>query len=70
VPVCKLLDVFQVSILHNFLYLTFGVAGLALARTAAKARPYLLVGGAIYLVLWLYGLHWAPCLPASPPPHG
>ncbi|MEW1602281.1 DUF4383 domain-containing protein [Streptomyces sp. NPDC093808] len=52
----KLLGIFQVSILHNLVHLAFGVAGLALARTAAKARLYLLAGGAVYLVLWLYGL--------------
>lgn len=44
------------SILHNFIHLAFGVAGVALARTAAQARLYLLAGGAIYIVLWLYGL--------------
>jgi hypothetical protein len=27
-----------------------------LARTPANARNYLIGGGAIYLVLWLYGL--------------
>lgn len=52
----KLLGIFQVSILHNLVHLAFGVAGLALSRTAAQARLYLLAGGAIYLVLWLYGL--------------
>lgn len=51
-----LLGVFQVSILHNLVHLLFGVAGLAMARTAAGARNYLIWGGAIYLVLWLYGL--------------
>ena len=51
-----LLGIFQVSILHNIVHLLFGVAGLAMSRTAAAARTYLLVGGAIYLVLWLYGL--------------
>ncbi|TDC50023.1 DUF4383 domain-containing protein [Jiangella ureilytica] len=51
-----LLGVFQVSILHNLVHLLFGVAGLALARTAAGARNYLIWGGIIYLVLWLYGL--------------
>ncbi|TDC44142.1 DUF4383 domain-containing protein [Micromonospora sp. KC213] len=34
----------------------FGVAGLALARTVSGARTYLVAGGAVYLVLWLYGL--------------
>ncbi|MEV1143189.1 DUF4383 domain-containing protein [Micromonospora sp. NPDC049799] len=52
----KLLGLFQVSILHNLVHLAFGVAGLALARTVASARTYLVGGGAIYLVLWLYGL--------------
>ncbi len=51
-----LLGLFQVSVLHNIVHLLFGVAGVALARTAAGARSYLLVGGAIYLVLWIYGL--------------
>lgn len=52
----KLLDVFQVSILHNLVHVAFGIAGLALARQARTAATYLIVGGAIYLVLWLYGL--------------
>jgi Domain of unknown function (DUF4383) len=51
-----LLGVFQVSILHNIVHLLFGVAGLLLAKTAGQARNYLVVGGAIYIVLWLYGL--------------
>ncbi|WP_406725058.1 DUF4383 domain-containing protein [Streptomyces sp. GD-15H] len=52
----ELLGIFQVSILHNLVHLAFGVAGLALSRTASQARLYLLGGGAVYLVLWLYGL--------------
>jgi Domain of unknown function (DUF4383) len=52
----QLLGVFQVSILHNIVHLLFGIAGLALARTASGARAYLIGGGVIYLVLWLYGL--------------
>jgi hypothetical protein len=52
----KLLGVFEVSILHNIVHLLFGIAGLAMARTASAARLYLIGGGAIYLVLWLYGL--------------
>ncbi|MDQ0924955.1 hypothetical protein QF038_003463 [Pseudarthrobacter sp. W1I19] len=51
-----LLGIFQVSILHNIVHLLFGAAGIALARNAAQSRNYLIVGGAIYLVLWLYGL--------------
>ncbi|MGK5740777.1 DUF4383 domain-containing protein [Micromonospora sp. URMC 103] len=52
----RLLDAFQVSALHNIVHLVFGVAGLAMSRTVAMARVYLVGGGAIYLVLWLYGL--------------
>jgi hypothetical protein len=48
--------VFSVSILHNIVHLAFGVAGLVAARTARGARAYLIVGGVIYLVLWIYGL--------------
>ena len=51
-----LLGIFQVSILHNIVHLLFGAAGIAMARTATQSRNFLLVGGAIYLVLWLYGL--------------
>jgi hypothetical protein len=51
-----LLGIFQVSILHNIVHLLFGVAGLLLARTVSGARNYLVWGGAIYLVLFVYGL--------------
>jgi hypothetical protein len=51
-----LLGLFQVSVLHNVVHLLFGVAGVMLARSASGARSYLLVGGIIYLVLWIYGL--------------
>ncbi|MGC1214408.1 MAG: DUF4383 domain-containing protein [Micromonospora sp.] len=52
----KLLGLFQTSVLHNIVHLAFGVAGLAMSRTVAAARTFLVGGGAIYLVLWLYGL--------------
>lgn len=52
----QLLGIFQVSVLHNLVHLAFGVAGVAMARTASTARTFLLAGGAVYLVLWLYGL--------------
>jgi hypothetical protein len=51
-----LLGVFQISILHNLVHLAFGVAGLRMARTLSGARRYLLGGGLVYLLLWLYGL--------------
>ena len=52
----KLLGIFQVSILHNVVHLLFGVIGLALARRTESAISFLIGGGVVYLVLWLYGL--------------
>jgi Domain of unknown function (DUF4383) len=51
-----LLGVFMVSILHNVVHLLFGVVGLAMAKRFDSARLYLIGGGVIYLVLWIYGL--------------
>ena len=51
-----LLGVFQVSILHNIVHLLFGIAGVAFARSAAGSRNFLIWGGVVYLVLWVYGL--------------
>jgi hypothetical protein len=55
-----LLGLFQVSVLHNLVHLLFGVAGILLARRADTARSYLVAGGVVYLVLWLYGLFVDP----------
>jgi hypothetical protein len=52
----KLLGIFQVSILHNIVHILFGIAGIAMAKRADSARTYLVGGGVIYLVLWIYGL--------------
>lgn len=52
----QLLGLFETSTLHNLVHITFGVAGIVLARGAATARWYLLGGGAVYLGLWVYGL--------------
>jgi Domain of unknown function (DUF4383) len=52
----KLLGIFMVSVLHNIVHLLFGIAGLAMAKTYAGAKNFLIVGGVIYLVLWIYGL--------------
>ncbi|MFC5813841.1 DUF4383 domain-containing protein [Nonomuraea harbinensis] len=51
-----LLGVFQVSILHNIVHLLFGVAGILLARTVSGARNFLVGGGVVYLLLWIYGM--------------
>ena len=52
----KLLGIFQVSVVHNVVHLLFGIAGLALSRTARGATSYLVWGGVIYLVLGIYGM--------------
>ena len=51
----KLLGLFQVSVLHNLVHGLFGVIGLALARSVAGARGFLIGGGIVYLVLTVYG---------------
>ncbi|MFL6143710.1 MAG: DUF4383 domain-containing protein [Labedaea sp.] len=51
-----LFGVFMVSILHNLVHLAFGVAGLVMARTLPGARAFLIGGGVIYAVLWIYGM--------------
>jgi hypothetical protein len=51
----KLLGLFQVSVLHNIVHGLFGVTGLVLARSVAGARSFLIGGGAVYLVLTVYG---------------
>jgi hypothetical protein len=60
----KLLGVFQVSVLHNIVHLAFGIVGIALAKTAAGARNFLIGGGVVYLALWVLGVvgagDWIP----------
>lgn len=52
----QLLGVFQVSVLHNLVHLLFGVAGIAAAARVKASRLYLVIGGLVYLVVWVYGL--------------
>jgi hypothetical protein len=51
----KLLGIFEVNALHNIVHLAFGVAGIALAARHETARMFLLVGGAVYFALLVYG---------------
>ncbi|MGZ3144573.1 DUF4383 domain-containing protein [Lentzea chajnantorensis] len=50
-----LFGLFAVSVLHNLVHLAFGIIGLLMARTAGAARLFLVVGGGIYVLLWVYG---------------
>jgi len=52
----ELFGIFEVSVLHNVVHLLFGAVGLALARRAETARAYLIGGGVVYLLLFVYGL--------------
>lgn len=51
-----LLGLFQVSILHNVVHMLLGFAGLWMARSNSSARTFLIGAGALYLLLFLYGL--------------
>jgi hypothetical protein len=52
----ELLGIFQVSVLHNFVHLAFGVIGLAAASRHSASRAFLIVGGLVYLALLVFGL--------------
>jgi hypothetical protein len=52
----ELLGIFAVSVLHNIVHLLFGIVGFLMARTASGSVTFLIFGGVIYLVLWLYGV--------------
>ena len=51
----ELFGLFQVSILHNIVHMLFGV-GILAARRHRSALQYLLTAGALYAVLFVYGL--------------
>ncbi|GAB3764581.1 DUF4383 domain-containing protein [Microlunatus parietis] len=51
-----LLGLFQVSILHNIVHLAFGIVGIVAARGFRTARGFLIIGGIVYLLLFIYGL--------------
>ena len=51
----QLLGIFDTSILHNIVHLLFGIAGIAMSRTWDGARTFLIGGGLIYAVLFVYG---------------
>jgi hypothetical protein len=59
----KLIGLFRTSVLLNLVHIAFGV-GIFMAKTAEGARTFLIVGGVVYLLVWLVGLigglHWLP----------
>ena len=52
----KVLGLIGVNVLENIIHLLYGVVGLMAARSWDGSRKYFIWGGAIYLVLWIYGL--------------
>ncbi|MHA7154836.1 DUF4383 domain-containing protein [Arthrobacter sp. TMN-50] len=51
-----LFGVFQVSILLNLVYLIVGAAGVIMSRDSNSARNFLVGSGALFLVMWVYGM--------------
>lgn len=51
-----LLGVFGVNMLLNIVYLVFGILGLAMARSESVTKPFLVIAGVIFLLLWILGL--------------
>jgi hypothetical protein len=52
----RLFDIFEVSVLLNFIHVAVGLVGLMLVRTYARARTFLLGGGLVFIGLWIWGL--------------
>lgn len=51
----RLLGLFPVNLLHNFVHLAFGIWGVLAARGVGAARTYCRGAGVIYLVLMALG---------------
>lgn len=51
-----LFGIFEVSIVANLFHMLMGIGGLLLASTYRRSRAYLLLGGLVFLGLWVYGL--------------
>lgn len=60
-----LFGVFQVSVLNNLLHILYGIAGVLASRKAFPARVYLVGGGTLYLLIWLYAYLMDPESPAA-----
>jgi hypothetical protein len=60
-----LLGVFQVSILHNIVHILYGLAGIGLAANFTWSKNYLIWGGVVYALLFLYGLVFMGDHPAN-----
>ncbi|MEV4149226.1 DUF4383 domain-containing protein [Amycolatopsis sp. NPDC049691] len=52
----RLFGVFTVSVLHNLVHLVFGVLGVLAARSNGGSRAFLMIGGGVYVLLFVFGL--------------
>ncbi|CAN5153906.1 hypothetical protein BH24ACT1_BH24ACT1_00370 [soil metagenome] len=52
----KLLGLFEVSVVRNIVHLAFGVAGLLAATRASASVGFLVGGGILYAVVFVYGI--------------
>jgi hypothetical protein len=52
----RLFGVFTVSVLHNLVHLLFGVLGVLAARANGASRAFLVIGGGVYVLLFVFGL--------------
>jgi uncharacterized protein DUF4383 len=52
----RLFGVFTVSVLHNLVHLAFGVLGVVASRGNGGSRAFLMIGGGVYVLLFVFGL--------------
>ena len=51
-----LFGLFMVSVLHNLVHIAYGAIGAVASFFAGTVRVYFIVGGLVYLALFVYGL--------------
>lgn len=61
----RLFGVFTVSVLHNLVHLLSGIVGVLAARHNGGARAFLMLGGGVYVLLWVFGLAMNHDTPAN-----
>ena len=52
----RLFGLFTVSVLHNLVHVAFGVLGVLASRANGGSRAFLMIGGGVYILLFVFGL--------------